>query len=175
MFPEGRLQGGGKSGTDKKQFENSPSVIQAVKKMFEDNAELHQKMEELMKEKLSAFVDKLLVEFSYDEKVTVHPAEVMLPADHFRDLAFMLRSRVRNIALVLGSKNDGKVNMAVVLGDDVVAAGVNASNIVREAAKEIHGGGGGQPVFSIGGGKRPGGPGAAMGKGKKLGFGKVGH
>ena len=160
---------------DLQQLVNSPSVIQAVKKMFEDNAELHQKMEELMKEKLSAFVDKLLVEFSYDEKVTVHTTEVMLPADHFRDLAFMLRSRVRNIALVLGSKNDGKVNMAVVLGDDVVAAGVNASNIVREAAKEIHGGGGGQPFFAMAGGKRPEGLDAAMEKAKQLIYEKLGH
>lgn len=160
---------------DLQQLVNSPSVIQAVKKMFEDNAELHHKMEELMKEKLSSFVDKLLVEFSYDEKVTVHTAEVMLPADHFRDLAFMLRSRVRNIALVLGSKADGKVNMAVILGDDVVAAGVNASNVVREAAKEIQGGGGGQPFFAMAGGKRPEGLDAAMEKAKQLIYEKLGH
>ena len=160
---------------DLQQLVNSPSVIQAVKKMFEDNAELHQKMEELMKEKLSAFVDKLLAEFSYDEKVAVHAAEVMLPADHFRDLAFMLRSRVRNIALVLGSKADGKVNMAVILGDDVVAAGVNASNVVREAAKEIQGGGGGQPFFAMAGGKRPEGLDAAMEKAKQLIYEKLGH
>ena len=99
----------------------------------------------------------------------------MLPADHFRDLAFMLRSRVRNIALVLGSKADGKVNMAVILGDDVVAAGVNASNVVREAAKEIQGGGGGQPFFAMAGGKRPEGLDAAMEKAKQLIYEKLGH
>ena len=87
----------------------------------------------------------------------------------------MLRSRVRNIALVLGSKNDGKVNMAVVLGDDVVAAGVNASNIVREAAKEIHGGGGGQPFFAMAGGKCPEGLEAAMSKAKQLIYEKLGQ
>ena len=46
--------------------------------------------------------------------------------------------------MVLGTKADGKVNLAVVLGDDVVARGLNASEIVREAAREIQGGGGGQ-------------------------------
>ena len=81
---------------------------------------------------------------------------------HLRDIAFALRSRLSNIAIVLGTKAEGKVNLAVVLGDDVVARGLNASQIVREAAKAIQGGGGGQPFFAMAGGKKPEGLAEAM-------------
>ena len=83
------------------------------------------------------------------DEVTVRVAEVPFAGEHLRDVAFMLRPRLRNVAMVLGTKADGKVNLAVVLGDDVVARGLNASEIVREAAREIQGGGGGQPFFAM--------------------------
>lgn len=60
------------------------------------------------------------------------------------------------------------MNLAVVLGDDVVARGLNASEIVREAAREIQGGGGGQPFFAMAGGKRPEGLDRAMEAAERL-------
>ena len=148
---------------------NTPSVMQAVRKMFEDNAELHQKLEALIKEKIASFVETMGSELAVSsDEVTVRVAEVPFAGEHLRDVAFMLRPRLRNVAMVLGTKADGKVNLAVVLGDDVVARGLNASEIVREAAREIQGGGGGQPFFAMAGGKRPEGLDRAMEAAERL-------
>ncbi len=147
---------------------NSPSVLQAVRKLFDDNAELRQKTEELIKDKLASFVDRLVQEAGEVPAGMVVCREIAFEADAIREIAFMLRSRIRNIAMVLGSAAGGKVSLAVVLGDDVVARGVNASQIVKSAAVEIQGGGGGQPFFAMAGGKRPKGLGAAMQKAKEL-------
>ena len=72
-----------------------------------------------------------------------------------KDVAYNLRSRVSDIILVLGTINDNKPMLAVMLGDDIVAKGVDAGAVVREAAKEMNGGGGGQKFFATAGGKNP--------------------
>lgn len=147
---------------------NTPSVLQAVRKLFDDNAELRQKTEELIKDKLASFVDRMVQELGDVPAGMVVCREIAFETDAIREIAFMLRSRIKNIAMVLGSTAGGKVSLAVVLGDDVVARGVNASQIVKSAAVEIQGGGGGQPFFAMAGGKRPDGLGAAMQKAKVL-------
>ena len=159
------------------QLVNTPSVMQAVKKLFEDNAELHQRVEMLVKEKITSFVDKIGAELSLAEQseVTVRTVEVPFAGEHLRDIAFILRARLSNLAMVMGTRAEGKVNLAVVLGDDVVSRGLNASEIVREAAKEIQGGGGGQPFFAMAGGKRPEGLEQAMETAERLINAKLGR
>jgi alanyl-tRNA synthetase len=57
--------------------------------------------------------------------------------------------------MVLGSITDNKPMLAVMLGDDIVARGIDAGAVVREAAKVMNGGGGGQKFFATAGGKNP--------------------
>ena len=67
-----------------------------------------------------------------------------------------MRSVIENLFLVLGSENDGKATLSVLVSDELIASkGMNAGNIVRELAKSIQGGGGGQPGFATAGGKNP--------------------
>ena len=77
------------------------------------------------------------------------------PTEFVKDLAYNLRATMPRLVLVAGSVAGGKATLTIMLGDEIVAAGVNASQVVRTAAKEINGGGGGQPFFATAGGKNP--------------------
>ena len=81
-----------------------------------------------------------------------------LTADQVKTLAFQLRNIQNNqLFFVAGCVHEGKPSLTVLLSDDLVASGLNAVTIAREAAKEIQGGGGGQPFFASAGGKNPAG------------------
>ena len=77
-----------------------------------------------------------------------------MPADVVKGIAFMLRNEVtEGLAFVAATKDSDKPLLTVMFSNDVVADGKNASTVVREAAKLIQGGGGGQPYFAQAGGK----------------------
>ena len=79
---------------------------------------------------------------------------MQLNADATKDLAFRLKSKVENLFLVLASEDDGRPGVTVVIAENLVQEkDLNAATIVRELAKEIKGGGGGQPFFATAGGK----------------------
>ena len=69
---------------------------------------------------------------------------------------------MENVAVVFGSNFGGKPTLTVALSDSAVALGLNAGAIVREAAKLMQGGGGGQPHYATAGGKNSEGLEAAM-------------
>ena len=133
------------------------AVRNHVKKLLDENAEMKHAVEQAAKEKAKALVDKLCEDLINREEngVIVVARELEVSGAAIKDIAFALRNKLKNLALVIGTKNDGKPSLAVILGDDIVARGLKAGDIVREAAKEINGGGGGQPFFATAGGKNP--------------------
>jgi alanyl-tRNA synthetase len=75
-------------------------------------------------------------------------------ADAIKQIAFELKNQFDNLFLVLGAELDGKPQLTVMISDELIQGrGLNASTIVRELAKEIQGGGGGQPFYATAGGK----------------------
>ena len=96
--------------------------------------------------------------------VTIIAQQMARPTEFLKDLAYNLRSRIGNLALVLGSTEGGKATLMIMLGDAVVAKDVDAGAVVREAAKLMNGGGGGQKFFATAGGKNPDGLQAAIDK-----------
>jgi len=75
-------------------------------------------------------------------------------ADALKDLSYQLKNDISNLFLVLGTNIDGKPQLAVMIDEILVKEkNLHAGNIIRELAKEIQGGGGGQPFFATAGGK----------------------
>jgi len=134
---------------------NNPKIEVAIKKMIESNETLQKEIEQLHKEQIDAMVEEIMAKRNVEDKYFVVARQVSYASNMIKDLAYALRSRVNDIILVLGSVTDYKPMLAVMLGDDIVAKGVDAGAVVREAAKVMNGGGGGQKFFATAGGKNP--------------------
>jgi len=94
---------------------------------------------------------------------------VDIDAAYVKDLAFAIRNEVTDLFLVLGNVSDDKANLTLMISDNLVEEMKwNASQIIRELAKEIQGGGGGQNYFATAGGKKPEGLESAFEKAKEF-------
>ncbi|MBQ2142130.1 MAG: alanine--tRNA ligase, partial [Alistipes sp.] len=156
------------------QLVRNPKVVQAIEKMMESNDTLTREIEEMRKEKVASMADGLAENTPLRDGVklitltTKHTSEVM------KDLAFALRQRVaEKLVMVIGNLNDGKPTLNIMLSDDMVAMGVDAGATVREAAKLMNGGGGGQKHYATAGGKNPDGLQAAVDKAVEMIMEKV--
>ncbi len=86
-------------------------------------------------------------------------------ADAIKNISFELKNQLENLVCVLGATIDGKAHLSVIISENLVKEkNLNASNLIREAAKEIQGGGGGQAFYATAGGKNPAGIQAALEK-----------
>jgi len=133
---------------------NTPDLLNAIKKSVDENAELKRQLEGFMHEKIMTLRDKLIHEATLVNGIKIIQYQSDLSVDAIKTLAFQIRNIVtEKLFFVAGSVHEGKPSLTVLLSDDVVATGLNAVNIAREAAKEIQGGGGGQPFFASAGGK----------------------
>ncbi len=146
----------------------NPKLVDAVRRLVENNDTLAKELEAVHKEQVAALAEKLLKDIPASTEPVVVARQMSRPSDFLKDLAYNLRSQRENLALVLGSECDGKVTLMIMLGDAIVAKGVDAGAVVREAAKLINGGGGGQKFFATAGGKNPAGLQAAIDKAKEL-------
>jgi alanyl-tRNA synthetase len=146
-------------------FNNAPDLTSAIRKFIEENAGLKKQMEEFVKEKAVAAKQRMLDHAQEVNGVKVIKFIAPMPADVAKDIAFQLRGEVpSNLFAVIGSVDNGKPMLTVMISDDLVKAGQNAGKLVREAAKLMQGGGGGQPHFATAGGKNVDGLNAAVDK-----------
>ena len=134
---------------------NNPQIVLAVKKLVESNESLQKEIEAVHKEQIEAWTDKILKNTEEQNGILKIAMQMPRAGEFVRNLAYNLRARKKNLVFVVGSDFEGKVSLMVALGDDIVAKGVDAGAVVREAAKAINGGGGGQKFFATAGGKRP--------------------
>ncbi len=145
-------------------FNNTPNIVAAIKKLIEENASMKKDVEAFMAEKLERSVEKLVQNSEVKNGVRFITTRRHAPADVIKSVAFRLRNELKDEAMVFVSAAEweGKPSLTVAFSDSVVAKGLNATQIVREAAKEIQGGGGGQPFFAQAGGKNVNGLDAAF-------------
>ena len=144
---------------------NTPDMLNAIKKSVDENNDLKKQLEVFMHEKIMSLRDKLVTEAIMVNGIKTISYQSDLSADAIKTLAFQIRNVVtEKLFFVAGSVHEGKPSLTVLLSDDLVAGGLNAVNIARDAAKEIQGGGGGQPFFASAGGKNADGIQKAVGK-----------
>ena len=150
---------------------NNPANLSAgLKKLIDEAAELRKTIDALMREKVVALKGELKAKITEVNGVKVLAEEVALSPDAIKDLAFQLKGEHADLLIVIGAVNDGKPSLTVAAGDALIKdKGVNAGQIIREAAKEIQGGGGGQPFFAQAGGKNAQGIAKAIAKAVELG------
>jgi alanyl-tRNA synthetase len=140
-----------------KQLVKSPTEpIKAVQQLIDQNSEMRKMVETFNHEKALRLKDELVSKVEQINGINFLAVRVNADASAAKDIAFGMRATIKNLFLVLGSENDGKATLSVLVSDELIAfKGLNAGNIVRELAKSIQGGGGGQPGFATAGGKNP--------------------
>ncbi len=145
---------------------NPQHLLTSLEKQAEEIGALRKQIEQFAQQSISQQKDQLAAQVKPLNGVNFLAAQVQASsAEGLKTLAFNLRQAVPNLVLVLGAEIDGKPQLAVMLADDIARAGrLNATALVRELAKEIQGGGGGQPFFATAGGKNVAGLGAAIAK-----------
>ena len=146
-------------------FNNAPDLLGALRKSIEENAELRRQAQEAMTERANTLATKILTSAKIVNGIKV----VVLRSGMIPEMVKMVAMAVRrdsdeHTAFVAATTapGTGKPMLTVAITDDLVKNGMNAANIVRNAAKAIKGGGGGQPGFAQAGGKDAEGLGSAM-------------
>ena len=146
-------------------FNGIPDVHGAIERLISENAGMKKQAEEFIHEKAQAYKAELLRTAKEKDGVSVISGKTILPAEAVKDIAFQLRAEVENALVVIGSVSDGKPLLTCAASDQLVKEnGVNVGKAIREAAKLMQGGGGGQPHFATAGGKNPDGLSAAIDK-----------
>ena len=139
-------------------FNNTPDIIGAIHKALDENADLRRQAEDAMNQRISDTADKLLAQAEIINGIKVASLRgKTIPSDVVKNVAFAIRAKSpENTAFIAATTDVAKKPLlTVMLTDDVTKTGLNASAMVREAAKAIKGGGGGQPGFAQAGGKDP--------------------
>ena len=136
-------------------FNNTSDIISAAQKSLEENTALHKKIDEFMAERANRLRDALL-----QSAIDINGVKVIrylgdTSPEIIRNIIPHLKGKFADVKfmLVAGTVYESKPTLTIFLSQPMVAAGFHAGNIVREAAKYIQGGGGGQPFMASAGGK----------------------
>ena len=151
-------------------LDNPNDIKQTIASLSEQNTELRKRVEEYNRQEIKLLknnlkdkaIDKSGVNF-IAEKISADSTAVI------KDLAFQMRSEIDNLFLILGAEIHEKAHLSLIISDNLVKdKNLNAAKIIGEIAKEIDGGGGGQPFFATAGGKKTNGILKALQKAEKF-------
>ena len=151
-------------------FNNAKDLQGAIAKFIDEHEDLKKEVEAMKAQAAARIKAKLIEQVQNINGVNVIKAVVPADAQQCKDIVFQIREAMPgSLVCALGTKVGGKPSITVMLSDDMVKDhNLNAGKIVREAAKLIQGGGGGQPFFATAGGKNPDGISAALDKAIEL-------
>ena len=135
-------------------FNNAPDLKAAIRRFIAENEGLKKQVDDYMKEKEAQTKEKLIADARDKGGIKLIKSVLPIPPETAKNIAFQLKAQFpEHLFVVIGSIFDGKPLLTVTMSDDLVKTGLNAGKLVREAARLIKGGGGGQPHFATAGGK----------------------
>jgi alanyl-tRNA synthetase len=151
-------------------LKNPKDLVGSVKSLADEKHALEKKIDALNAEKANLIKDELVKKATRSNGSTIIVEKISVPsADALKNIAYALRNQFDDLLMVLAADIDNKPQVAVMIGEKLAQTNkFHAGNMVKELAKEIEGGGGGQPFFATAGGKNINGLNAVLEKARKL-------
>lgn len=151
-------------------LKNPKDLLASLKSLSEEKHALEKKIDAFNQEKANQIKDELARKAVKSNGYSLVLEKVSVPnADALKNIAYALRNQFEDLLLVLAADVDGKPQVTVMIGEKLAQTNkYHAGNMVKELAKEIDGGGGGQPFFATAGGKNLNGLDAVIEKARKL-------
>ena len=136
-------------------YEASPNLVNSIKKTVEENAVLKKQIEDLAKQAAGNIYNDLKQNnHQVIDGIDYFEAPMLdLDADSMKDIAFRFRGEFKDFCFAGVNEVNGKIMLTIMMSDSLVEKGLDAGKIIREAAKHIKGGGGGQKYYATAGGK----------------------
>lgn len=136
----------------KETLKNPKDLTKAIHDLLEQNSKLQKEVEALKKEQAKGAKDEILKNAKEINGIKFISAKVALDAASVKDIAYQIKGQEDSFFFIVGSYDGPKAMLTIMISDDLVKEkGLHAGNIIRELAKEIGGGGGGQPFFATAG------------------------
>ena len=133
---------------------NPKDIVKAVEDLLSKNNQLTKEIELLQKEKALNVKGDLKNKIETINGINFLGTIVPLDGGSIKDILFQLKGEVDHFVGVIGGNEGEKCTLSIIASDSIIAEkGINAGNLIREVAKHIQGGGGGQPFFATAGGK----------------------
>jgi alanyl-tRNA synthetase len=151
-------------------LKNPRDIAKGVSNLIEENNNLQKHLQSLFREKAASIKKEILAKIEKKGEVSFVTHFIQFDsAEEIKNLLFELKNEVPNLFCVLTADVNGKPSISVIINENLAKEkNLNAGNIVRELAKEINGGGGGQPFYAQAGGSKPEGLQSVLEKAKKL-------
>ncbi|MDL5047132.1 alanine--tRNA ligase [Oscillatoria amoena NRMC-F 0135] len=151
-------------------LKNPKDVVAATKALLDERHLLEKKLERLYQDQANHLKDELAKKVLKKNGSSLIIEKVTVPnADVLKNIAYALRNQFDDLVLVLAADVESKPQVAVMIGEKLAQTNTyHAGNLVKELAREIDGGGGGQPFFATAGGKNLNGLDAVLARAKQL-------
>ncbi len=151
-------------------LKNPADIQKNIETLINENGTLRKHLEVFERERTKKLKDELKLKAKQVGSIQLIAETIEIAsADAIKDMVFQLQNEMDNVVIILGAEFEGKAHLTLMLSESIAKAQkIDASKIVREAAKEIQGGGGGQTYYATAGGKKTEGLHAAIESVKRL-------
>jgi alanyl-tRNA synthetase len=150
-------------------LKNPKDIVKSVDDLIQKNSLLQKQIEQFKKDQARLVKTELKAKVEQKEGYSYLEAELNLDAGSVKDILFQLKSEFPNFVGIIGSKEDDKCAVSVIIDEELSKAkNWNAGAIVKAVAQHIQGGGGGQAFYATAGGKNPAGIQKALSEARNL-------